>query len=593
MNQEPGKERLGHEANVISNVDYASLQAEALEQNHETFAQRATRAEQESDPEFASDLRFAAQVSSALKEDGKRALVVGGYARDEAISRETGEPQKSKDLDMEVYGLEFQELTEYLERFGQVNLVGESFLIAKVQNPETGQLLDFSVPRADSKVDKGHKGFQVTASPDMTVREAARRRDLTINALALDPLTGELIDEYGGLQDIKDKTLRATDPELFGDDPLRALRVMQFAGRFGYEVERATAGLCRSFDLTELPRERVGEEWIKLMTQSERPSAGIAVARDLGILQQLHPELAVLESIKQEPDWHPEGNVLNHSMLAADAAARLVREEELGGEEALVVLFGALVHDLGKATTTEPRMKGGQMRITAHGHEAAGVQLAADFLHGLKMPNDVIAKVQPIVRDHLYHVHIPEPTNKQLQKFAQRLQPANIRLWDMVSRCDSNGRQGDYRERTGSYAIYERSLGLNVSEAPVPHIVLGGAIIETLGIEAGPKVSAAAEWLYDVQLDGTFHDAEGGLAYATQHPDEREAAIAATMALREQAHEQAAAERAKKTDEARAIPKAERRRIAKGQREYAQAEKERIAVKQAERAHLKAEKEQA
>ncbi len=504
----------GSEHNGASSIDYEALHAEALELNHDTFE---ARAEREPDHEFAEDLRLGARIATSLKEAGGLALVVGGYARDAAIARETGRPQASKDIDIEVYGLGFDDLAAKLAAFGRVDLVGASFGIAKVTNPATGSVMDFSIPRQDSKVDKGHKGFQVTGDPTMTVREAARRRDLTINALALNPLTGELVDEYGGLQDIKDGVLRATDPERFGDDPLRALRVMQFAGRFNYRVDPATAELCRSLDLTELPRERVGEEWIKLMTKSEKPSVGLEVARDLGILHQLHPELAVLDQIEQEPDWHPEGNVWNHSKLAADAAARVVREEGLTGDDALVVLFGALSHDLGKATTTERREKHGVMRITAHGHEAAGVEPAQAFLAELKMKNDVVAKILPIIREHLYHVHHPEPSDKQLQKFAQRLQPANIRLWDLISRCDSNGRSGEFNPRTGSYALYERSVGLEVAEKPAPPIVQGRDLIAHLGLKPSPEFGRILGSLYEAQLGGLFGTIEEGIEYYRTH----------------------------------------------------------------------------
>jgi hypothetical protein len=232
-------------------------------------------------------------------------------------------------------------------------------------------------------------------------------------------------------------------------------------------------------------------------------------------------------------------------------------------------------------------MKNGVMRITAHGHEEAGVALAADFLHGLRMKNAVIDKILPIVRDHLYAIHNPDPTDKQLQKFALRLQPANIRLWDLVSRCDSNGRGGEYMDRTKSYALYERSLELSVSEAPVPHLVSGGVIIERLDMKPGPDVSAVREWLYDAQLDGAYADAAGGLAYAEEHTEEREAASATAKAAREIARQQAAQERDRKTAEVRALPKAERRRIAQEQQRRAAEEKARIAAVQAERARQK------
>jgi tRNA nucleotidyltransferase (CCA-adding enzyme) len=464
----------------------------------------------------AADLVLVRDLAYTMRERGSRALIVGGFTRDAILATRQHQSIDAKDIDVEVYGLEFDTLAALLQPRGRVDLVGKSFGIAKLTNPATGSILDFSVPRLDSKVDKGHKGFQVTAAPDLSTREAARRRDLTINAIAVDPLTGEVIDPFGGLDDLDRKTLRATDPQLFADDPLRVLRVMQFAGRFGFAVEPKTVELCRTIDLAELPRERIGAEWIKLLTKSAKPSIGLRVARELTVLDQLHPELAVLNQIPQEPEWHPEGDVWEHSMLATDAAAQIAKTEGLSGDEALIVLFGALCHDLGKATTTEVRMKRGQPRITAHGHEAAGVEPSRSFLTALAMKNDVTEAILPIVRDHLFHVHNPEPTDKAIQRFAQRLRPATIRLWDLVSRCDSNGRGEPFVERTASYALLERSRQLDVADQPAPPIVLGRHLIAALGLQPGPGFKPILDELYDAQLGGHFRTPAEGIAYYRQ-----------------------------------------------------------------------------
>lgn len=483
-------------------------------EHFETFDQLADK---ELDPKLASDLRFTARIAGDISTGGGLALVVGGFARDMVLSRIHGQTQISKDIDVEVYGVEFERLAEGLESYGKADLVGASFGIAKVRNPETGNVLDFSIPREDSKVDKGHRGFAISGNPNMTVREAARRRDLTINALALNPLTGELIDEYGGVDDLRAGVLRATDPSLFGDDPLRALRVMQFAGRFGFTVEPGTVTICQNLDLHELAAERIGEEWIKLLTKSEKPSVGMEVARQLGILKQLHPDLAILESIPQELEWHPEGNVWNHTKNATDAAAQVVRDEGLVGNDALVVLFGALCHDLGKATTTEQRVKHGVMRITADGHEAAGVEPTKRFLKQLNLSNAIIESVVPIVREHLYHVHNPNPTNEHLRRFARRLVPANIRLWDLVSRCDSNGRGDVFQPVTPSHALYRKSLELAVDEKPAEPIVRGQDLIDNLGLKPGRHFGDILRFLYEAQLGDQFTTVEDGIDYLKSH----------------------------------------------------------------------------
>ncbi len=487
----------------------------------------AVSAESESDPQLAADLRFTSIIAEHFQAVGKLALVVGGYARDKVISQLTGQPMKTKDIDTEVYGVEFDELVEQLQVFGNVGLIGASFGIASIKNPASGRNLDFSIPREDSKIDKGHKGFRVTGSPDMSVREAARRRDLTINALAVNPLTGALIDEYGGVADIKAGILRATDTELFGDDPLRALRVMQFAGRFNFSVDPATAELCKTLDLTELPGKRIGEEWTKLMTQSERPSVGLQLARELGILDQLHPELAVLDQIPQEPEWHPEGDVWEHTVLAVDAAAHIVREEQLLKDEAMVVLFGALCHDLGKATTTKVLKTHGKDRVTAYGHEVAGVKPATKLLESMEIKPSIIKAILPIVEGHLFHKSSPEISDRAIRRFAQRLEPANFRLWDLVSRCDANGRGQAFTPRTASYEVYRRSLELGVAEHPAPNIVQGRHLIEHLGLKPDPAFGKILRYLYDAQLDGEYTTPEGGIEYYRQHESDIQAMLSA------------------------------------------------------------------
>ena len=513
-----------------SQIDYEALHSEALEHNHDSFAQRIEKIA-ESDPELASDLRLTLRLAEAMVAAGGVALVVGGFARDEALSRITGRPVESKDIDVEVYGVEFERVKEIIQELGTVNVVGDHFAVAKLKKEETGHDLDISIPRRDSKTDVGHRGFLVTGDPCMSVREAARRRDLTINSLAMNPRTGELIDEYGGLEDLKRGILRATDPELFPDDPLRVLRVMQFAARFEFEVDPATAELCRGIDLTELPKERIGEEWNKLMLKSNRPSVGLEVARNLGVLKQLHPDLEILNTIEQEPDWHPEGNVWNHTKNATDAAARVIREERLSSEDALVVMYGALCHDLGKATTTELKEKNGVMRLTAHKHDIKGVEPTKRFLEQLGQPNRVVEKITPVVREHLFHVGQPNPSDKVLNNFAQRLNPSSIRLYDLISRCDSNGRGLEWQVETPSHALYLRATELGMGEKPVARLIEGHNLA-VLGIEGGEFMGVAVGELYDAQVDGKFTDIEGGLAYYREHEAQMHKAAAARVEQR-------------------------------------------------------------
>lgn len=218
----------------------------------------------------------------ALAHAGGRALLVGGSVRDALLQQPPG------DLDFEVHGLALAALRTVLKRFGRVNEVGRSFGVFKLRID--AQELDVSVPRRDSKVGPGHRGIQAEADPDLGVVEAARRRDLTINAIAWDPRTNELVDPFGGARDLDARLLRAVDAATFAEDPLRALRVAQFAARFEFDPAPELEALCRGMALGELPAERVRGEVEKLLLKGKRPSIGWNFAYRAQLWARVVPE---------------------------------------------------------------------------------------------------------------------------------------------------------------------------------------------------------------------------------------------------------------------------------------------------------------
>src|SRR6185369_13390853 len=183
-------------------------------------------------------------IATAVRDAGGRALIVGGWVRDKLL----GLPESSN-VDLEVFGVPGDRLRALLETFGRVEAVGESFQVYKIGD------IDVSLPRRDSKAGRGHRGFVVTGDPDMSIAEAARRRDFTVNAISWDPLTGEYFDPFDGRADLERRLLRVVDPQTFGDDSLRVLRGEQFAARFALALEPATAALCREIPLDDLPPE--------------------------------------------------------------------------------------------------------------------------------------------------------------------------------------------------------------------------------------------------------------------------------------------------------------------------------------------------
>lgn len=225
----------------------------------------------------------------ACKAAGGRALLVGGSVRDALLGR------PSKDFDVEVHGLDMDALHRVLTPLGRVNEVGRSFGVLKVRlrgarhAAETAEI-DVALPRRDSREGPGHRGIRATADPDLGVREAARRRDLTINAIAWDPLLDRFEDPFDGIGDLRAGVLRAVDAATFGEDPLRALRVAQFAARFEFDVDPVLERLCAEMPLHELPAERIRGEVEKLLLRARRPSVGWAFAQRTSAWAKVLPE---------------------------------------------------------------------------------------------------------------------------------------------------------------------------------------------------------------------------------------------------------------------------------------------------------------
>jgi len=236
-----------------------------------------------------TNLERAREIAVAVRDAGGRALVVGGWVRDRLMGH------ASPDVDIEVFGIPGDRLRSLLEMFGRVEAVGESFQVYKLGE------IDVSLPRRDSKAGRGHKGFVVVGDPDMSIEEAARRRDFTINSISWDPLTDTYYDPFHGRDDLARRCLRIVDPTTFPDDSLRVLRAIQFAARFDLQIDDETRALCRTIRLDDLPAERIWGEIEKLL-YAPRPSIGLAIAMDFGVIAALFPDLQALAGCPQEPE---------------------------------------------------------------------------------------------------------------------------------------------------------------------------------------------------------------------------------------------------------------------------------------------------
>ena len=420
--------------------------------------------------------------------------------------------RSSKDLDLEIYGIPADRLKVVLGEFGSVNTVGESFTVYKVAG------VDVSLPRRESRTGRGHRGFEVVGDPNLSFTEAARRRDFTVNAIGWDPLTAEYIDPFNGRDDIDARLLRAVDLTTFGEDSLRVLRAVQFAARFAFTLDAATRDLCREIALDDLPSERIWMEIEKLLLQAPRPSTGFTLALDLGVISRLFPELHALVGCEQEPEWHPEGDVWVHTLMVIDQAR--TRIDDLDHPRQIVVMLGAVCHDLGKPPTTA-FIDG---RIRSIDHEQAGVAPATAVLDRLNIHTidgyDVRKQVLGIVAHHLKPgMFRQSPTPVSDGAFRRLAEKVDLEMLARVAKSDCLGRVGDFDCSAMDWFL-ERARDLGVQHAPPDPIVKGRHLL-ALGLSPGPRIGVILRQIYEKQLDGSIASIDEGIALARQILDEQ------------------------------------------------------------------------
>ncbi len=449
-------------------------------------------------------LDLARAIAVAVRDTGGRALIVGGWVRD----RLRGQP--SKDIDLEVFGIPEDRLASSLNQFGRVEAVGQSFAVYKVVGSDGSGAIDVALPRRESKAGRGHKGFTVQGDPSMSFEDAARRRDFTVNAIGWDPLTDTYEDPFDGRADIERRILRVVDAGTFGDDSLRVLRAIQFAARFEFSLADDTADLCRRILLDDLPAERVWGEFEKLLLQAERPSIGLALALDLGVIDALLPELQPLVGCPQEPEWHPEGDVWTHTLLVVDKARAL--NADLPRPQLITIMLGAVCHDLGKPTTTAV-IDG---RIRSLNHEEEGVAPTVSVLDRLNIHTidgfDVRSQVIGLTAHHLKPGMLHKAPQVGDGAFRRLAQKVDLELLARLARADCLGRTGDFDCSAMDWFL-ERARALGVEHQPPPPLLLGRHLLE-LGLSPGPRVGDILKQVYEQQLDGHVTTVDEAIADA-------------------------------------------------------------------------------
>lgn len=431
------------------------------------------------------------KVVGALSSRGSASYLVGGAVLDALM----GLPVK--DWDVECYGLNYQELNDLLKGFGRTSLVGRAFGIVKLWADD--EEYDFSIPRRDNKSGVGHRGFTVELDPTLDVKEAARRRDLTINSIYLNLSSLEIIDPFNGVGDLKDGILRATDPHTFVEDPLRVLRIMQILPRKGRNVDGATVELCRGMidEFDSLPSERLMLEFNKLMMKTDKPSAGFKFLADCGWIIKF-PELASLIGTPQNPEFHPEGDVWTHTLLVMDNAAKL--RGYLPDDWRLPYMYGMLCHDMGKPLTTDP------VRLTAYKHESVGVDVAVSFMHRLTNNIELTERVLSVVRNHMrpYQLARDNASAGAWKRLHNEL-PLHVAAY--VTQAD---RCGNFTSDVMTFTTETEKILAVADEFGKEkiHPVLNGEFLIKKGRKPGPEFKRILSAAFDIQLDEGIENPE-------------------------------------------------------------------------------------
>ena len=439
-------------------------------------------------------------VAELVKRAGGRALLVGGCVRDELLGL------GPKDFDIECFGISGQDLQRALEAEFELDLVGISFGVIKLKHLE----IDVAMPRRETKLGLGHRAFGMEYDPTLTIEEASARRDFTVNAIYRDPLTDEILDPWNGRADLENRILRHVSPH-FVEDPLRVLRGMQFVARFNLTPAPETIEVCRGMTPEGLASERLFGEWEKLLVQGVKISKGLNFLRDVGWVKY-YPELEKLIGCKQDPEWHPEGDVWNHTCCCLDAFAK-EREEGRGKREEgedLVVGLAVLCHDFGKpkCTAYDPVKK----RIRSLGHDEEGVEPTLSFLRRLTNEERLLKEVPPLVRLHMrpFAMWRDRSSDGAIRRLAAKV--VRIDRLIRVAAADDAGRPPFPSEPEPLRWLAEQAERLRVADSAPKPIVQGRDLI-ALGMKPGVEFGRILKSAYEAQLDGKFNDLKGGIEY--------------------------------------------------------------------------------
>ncbi len=473
------------------------------------------------------DARIAFEIAEHFA--SARVYLVGGAVRDFLSELPL------KDLDFVVAGVPAAELEAFLHRKGDVALVGKAFGVFAFHPRGMHTQIDIALPRTERAIgDLGrYKDFEIVADHQLPIEEDVARRDFTINAMAVDVRTGELIDAHGGIADLHQRRLRAVgDPaRRFAEDRTRVLRGIRFAVCLELEIETSTwqamteisLGLEESTPI--IPREVLAKELVKMCTGDA--AQAIELLDRAGLLKQLFPEVEQMKDTAQSPDYHSEGNVFAHALLALKRLKSPEFVKRFGaGTRSLELPFAVLFHDSGKPETrrSAPR-PGAPDHISFHGHAGRGAEIARRALDRMRfasVENFDVEKVEWLVAHHMFAITNVLATVKKTTLEAYFLQKPEwgtdlLRLifLDLSGSLRPHDAPPDLSllDELESQIADLRTL-IPAEFTQIPHLVTGDDLMRELHMKSGPMIGGLLGQIRELQLRRQLHTREEAIAYA-------------------------------------------------------------------------------
>jgi len=422
--------------------------------------------------------QLARRITATLKQRGRQAFLVGGCVRDLLLDRTPKDFDVSTDARPE----------EIVSLFPSSELVGAQFGVVLVR--EDGAQVEVATFRSDRAYSDGRRPDSVKFETDP--RKDALRRDFTINALMLDPETGEIHDYVGGRDDLTARTIRAIgEPEArFGEDHLRMLRAPRFAASLGFTIEPATAAAIRTLHkhIRDVAAERVRDELTRILTEGGA-RRGFEALDDLRLLPEILPEVAAMQGVAQPPEFHPEGDVWIHTRLMLDGLRR----------PTVTLALGVLLHDVGKPPTF--RMA---ERIRFDGHAETGAVMAVAILTRLRFSAEQIGLVEALVANHLKFKDVRQMRESTLKRFLRQDRFEEHLELHRLDCMSSHKRLENYE-----FCVENLAQLTPVELKPAP--LLSGSDLIAAGYRPGPIFSKILTLVEDAQLESKIHSREEAL----------------------------------------------------------------------------------